>query len=262
VALYKSASERRASTSERQRASDDRYLHRLKARYPVGPCPVEVPLWVWIMSGIVVADQSGHAAIIYLSRCKNRTAAAVIEQAALCLDGPKARRFTAERSRRIAAIGLALVHLAHYRESQGSWRGVVWGIPQSWMVACLRNQAKRVGTDDYGRPIYETPTRSALIGYHSQAANPWNGQAGYLRVLEWAGLFECYRPSWERALPVEKLGEHGTLNRYIIVGHIEDSEDREPVIRGNYPLETRVGSTAPISSVAMICPPPPSSGPP
>ena len=200
------------------RERDDRYLERLRARLVAGGLDLltanrarVIPFAVWLMCAQVIADRSGRAARLYLSRLRNRPAAGSILRASIAPElGAHRRSWSDLRTRRIAALGLALVHLAAPTRRRDQWGGgIVRGIARGALCALLRDPLDR-------RPS-STPSVSALVGVHRADAAPEGGQVGYLRALAAAGL------TYRQQLPAhevgrDELGPSGwALNRYWIV---------------------------------------------
>lgn len=200
------------------RERDDRYLERLRARLVAGGLDLltanrarVIPFKVWLMCAQVIADRSGRAARLYLSRLHNRPAAGAILRASISpIAGAERRSWSDLRTRRIAALGLALVHLAAPTRRRDQWGGgIVKGLARKALCALLRDPLDR-------RPS-ATPSVEALVGVHRPGAAPDGGQVGYLRALVSAGL------TYRQQLPAsevgrDELGPSGwALNRYWIV---------------------------------------------
>jgi len=200
------------------RERDERYLERLRARLVAGGLELlsanrarVIPFKVWLMCAQVIADRSGRAARLYLSRLHNRPAAGAILRASIAPElGAEQRSWSDLRTRRIAALGLALVHLALSTRRRDQWGGgIVKGLPRKALCALLR--------DPLDRRRSATPSVEALVGVHRPGAAPDGGQVGYLRALVSAGL------TYRQQLPAsdvgrDELGPSGwAMNRYWIV---------------------------------------------
>lgn len=204
---------RRRAVERREAAYLERMTQRAIAAGHTGKGLRMVPLAVWTGCAQVVADPTGRAARIHLRRLVNRTAAGAILRAALGAgsDGTWATL----RTRRIAALGLALVWLGQYTARVGPWNCIVKGIPRAALAVLLRDPfdtRARSGKRGAGVPAVTT-----LFGTHRPGAADDSGDAGYFCSLRSAGL--VYRqqvPAWD-AGPGE-VGPSGyTCNRYWIV---------------------------------------------
>jgi hypothetical protein len=210
---------RRARTRvQALRERDERYLERLRARLVAGGLELMsanrarvIPFKVWLMCAQVIADRSGRAARLYLARLLNRPAAGAILRASIApVLGAEHRSWSDLRTRRIAALGLALVHLSATTRRRDQWGGgIVKGLPRGALCALLRDPLDR-------RPS-ATPSVEALVGVHRPGAAPNGGQVGYLPALVSAGL------TYRQQLPASEVGRDEVgpsgwaMNRYWIV---------------------------------------------
>jgi hypothetical protein len=226
---------RRAALQRRE----SNYLQRLTQRVrDLGGHGVgirAIPLRVWIACAQVIADPTGRAARIQLRRLQNRTAAGAILRAALQPAEPEqgaagltaGRSWASMRTRRIAALGVALAMLAQPTRRRGPWGAVVMGIPRGAFAALLR--------DPYDSREKGTPAITTLFGIHRPGASADSSQAGYFVALHAAGL--AYRqqlPAHEaHAYEVQGPSGHAT-NRYWLVSDtiacIESDQVRELAI--------------------------------
>lgn len=200
------------------RARDERYLQRLRARLIADGLDLMsanrarlIPFKLWLLCAMVIADRSGRAARAELAKLKNRAAAGAILRASIAPEQRAERRSWADlRTRRIAALGLAIVHLAQPTRRRDQWGGgIVRGIARGALCALLRDVMDR-------RPT-ATPSVSALRGVHRPGGSADNGQIGYLDALEAAGLL------YSQQLPASEAGRDEVgpsgwaMNRYWLV---------------------------------------------
>jgi hypothetical protein len=216
---------RRRELAERRRRAEERdrrYLERLRARLRERGLeqrepPRLIPRRVWVLAQDVLADPSGRAVRIWMSRARNKVAVGAIRLAAL-VPGPAGSRYSwaDERARRIAALGLGLLELGAPTARRGIWTDVVRGVTRGALCALLANPWERE----------RRPSMTALAGRHRSGADFTTGQVGYLRALEEAGF--CYRqqlPADDRSVRGferwrGKEGDVWTSNRYWIVSLI------------------------------------------
>lgn len=200
------------------RARDDRYLERLRARLLAGGLELlsanrarVIPFKLWLLCAMVIADRSGRAARVELAKLKNRPAAGAILRASIAPElGAERRSWSDLRTRRIAALGLAIVHLADPTRRRDQWGGgLVRGIPRGALCALLR--------DPLDPRSSATPSISALVGVHRPGATADTGQVGYLNALAAAGLlYRQQLPACEAGR--DEVGPSGwAMNRYWVV---------------------------------------------
>jgi hypothetical protein len=171
-----------------------------------------IPFKVWLMCAQVLADRSGRAARLYLARLQNRPAAGSILRASIAPElGAERRSWSDLRTLRIAALGLALVHLAAPTRRRDQWGGgIVKGLARGAFCALLRDPLDP-------RPSATPSVSTVFGGAHRPGAAPESGQVGYFVPLAAAGL------AYRQQLPAsevgrDELGPSGwALNRYWIV---------------------------------------------
>lgn len=190
-----------------------------------------IPRIVWERSWQQVSDRTGRAIREGFRREGNTRAKAVIAKAALCIGDDQLARYSWAdmRARRIAALGLALLALAKRTRRRDCWGGgIVKGISRGALAALLRDvHEPRAIVDGNGRRRRSkgTPAITTLAGTHRTDGTPQNGQVGYLRALQAAGLF------YRQQLP-EGVGEpcefaHGgthPTNRYWLASAVKTAE--------------------------------------
>ncbi len=176
------------------------------------------------MCWLVMADLSGRAARYFLGRERNRALAGYILEESLA-----GRSWTSLRARRTCTLGLLFGAMAKYGRTRGKWGGVVMGIPQTAIIAALRDPyetqpeyelpARPWRTD--GKPELRDPARparSTVFGEHRKNGRARSGQAGYFDAFVQCGAMKSYQLEAERAEPFEVLGPSGhALNRYDVV---------------------------------------------
>jgi hypothetical protein len=202
---------RRRAVERREAAYLERMTQRAIAAGHSGQGLRTIPLATWVGCAQVVADPTGRAARIHLRRLVNRTAAGAILRASL---GPGSDGTWATlRTRRIAALGLALVWLGQYTARVGPWNCIVKGIPRAALAVLLRDPFDtRAGKRGAGVPAVTT-----LFGTHRPGAADDSGDAGYFCALRSAGLVYRQQVPACDATPGE-VGPSGyTCNRYWIV---------------------------------------------
>jgi hypothetical protein len=196
----------------RQSAADAKFLFKLRQKLEnAGADPTaarhirSIPVSIRIMAADILADRSGKAAKIYLSRSHNPRAAAAI-RAAVNDD------MQSDRSRRIIALGLSLVALSKDTNRKGQWRRIVRGIPQTALTGILKDPW-----------THRRPSLSAVRGIHGEESY----DRGYLDCLKNAGL--CYSQQLPRAAvaPFEALGEYSVNRYWIVTPHIADLSPEE-----------------------------------
>lgn len=189
--------------------------------------PVPIPKRVWVMCWLIMGDLSGRAARFFLERERNRAYAGYVLESAL---GSGARSWSSLRARRECTHGLMLGALTKYGRVRGKWGGVVMGIPQTAILAALRDPYETRAP--YWLPALPwrpkpelrdpaLPSRTALSGEHKRGGT--RGDVGYFNALEQLGAVKSYQLPAERAEPFEVLGPSGhALNRYDVIA--KDSE--------------------------------------
>lgn len=185
--------------AERER----RYFNRLSARYTLGQCPEKIEFDLWEMGQRIIGDTSGRAAEIYLERAKNRNAVAAIRNA--LGNGGVVEDL---RDRRIVALGLLIEKKARWAIARTEFNQVMRGIPETAMLRYLHQP---------GRPPDELPSLSALNGIHRTCAEVGSYHLGYLRALQWSGLFWREQPKKCDAPTIETMGAYA-LNVYHVIG--------------------------------------------
>lgn len=215
--------QRARSRVQALRDRDERYLARLRQRLQARGVELMatnrlklIPFRVWMLCACVLADRSGRAARLELSKLKNRAAAGAILRASIAPElGAERRSWSDLRTRRIAALGLALVHLADTTRRRDQWGGgMVRGLARKALCALLRDPLDP-------RPT-AIPSVEALVGVHRTGADPNGGQVGYLRALVSAGL--VYRQQLPASVAGrDEVGPSGwAMNRYwIVTGALE-----------------------------------------
>jgi hypothetical protein len=185
-----------------------------------------VPMRVWVMCSQVIADPSGKAGRIHLRRMRNRTAAGAILTAAMERAGDeqtaaeRARSWSDMRTRRIAALGLALATLAAPTRRRGPWGAIVIGIPRGAFAALLR--------DPFDARAKAKPAITTLFGTHRPGAAETSGQVGYFVALRAAGLVYRQQLPKHEASAYECWGPSGyATNRYWVATDEPHSIDDE-----------------------------------
>jgi hypothetical protein len=155
-----------------------------------------------------LADNSGRAIAYYVRTHPDKIVAAAARRAAL-LPGPNGvcrYAWTDYRARSIAALGLAMGRTAVETNRRGKWSRIMRGFPVGAFSALLRNPYTG-----------EKPHPKTLTGRWREA-DPEKGQVGYLRALEWAGLFYSQQLPKDAVEPFEAAGASGhSVNRYWIL---------------------------------------------
>lgn len=236
---------RRAALQRRESAYLQALTDRVRAAGGHGVGIRAIPLRVWTMCLQITADATGRAARVHLRQLKNRTAAGAILSAALQppelpghiphapewaqpepepADAPR-RSWASLRTRRIAALGLALTHLAGPTRRRGPWGGLVMGIPRGAFCKLLRDPYD----PDHDRG---TPAITTVFGTHRRGAAADSAQVGYFVALRSAGLAYRQQLPAHEASPYEVQGPSGhATNRYWIASDViacmESDEARE-----------------------------------
>jgi hypothetical protein len=214
-------SSRRRALERRERDYLERLTRRCKAKgYHFGIRVI--PMRVWAACAQVIADPTGRAARMHLKRLNNRTAAGAILDAAI--PERSGRTWAALRVRRIAALGIALVMLAHRTRRRGPWGALVRGIPRAALAALLRDpfDDRAPGADGRAPAI---PSVTALFGTHRPGAAPMGPDVGYFVPLRAAGV------AYAQQLPAEQVqssevGPSGhALNRYWVASDTPETID-------------------------------------
>ena len=202
-----------ASTrAQRARARDAAHLARLDLKIRAhGGTPTairNIPITVWTQAAQVMADQTGRAARLHLRRADHRSAAGAILRAALGTGKQTADRSWSDlRTRRIAALGLALLALSKNTRRHGPWGALVIGVPRGALAALLR--------DPFDRRHNAAPSTSALFGTHRKDADPTSADVGYFPALRAAGMVYSQQLPKAEAHPCETWGPTGyAFNRY------------------------------------------------
>lgn len=220
--------QRRREQARRLRDREGKHLAALTARVAaIGGTPIAIrgiPMAVWSMCLQVMADATGRAARIWMRRHSNRAAVGVVLAAALGRVTPTQTEATAEvteevtptdarswaslRTRRIAALGLALLYLSRRTHRDGPWGAVVIGIPRGALAALLR--------DPYDTTASATPHITALFGTHRTGADPLtSSQVGYFVTLAAHGFAYRQQLPANEAQRTELWGPSGyAFNRY------------------------------------------------
>lgn len=226
---YKSAKGRKADIQKRQQRARERdlqHMDRLHRRMKQAGISLEAPLRciptaVWIMCREILADRSGQAVRLYLKREPNKVAVGCILQAALVPleGGGYLHTWADDRSRKIAALGLALLHLSVGTLRKGPYTSIVRGFTRGAFRALLADPFEPENK----------PALTTLSGVHRRGGSVQNGQLGYLTALERSGFMYRQQIPPEAALPNERWGDW-TSNRYWLVGsmlaHIWDGKVR------------------------------------
>lgn len=123
-----------------------------------------IPVSVWRACQEVIGDATGRAAWRHLNAMQNRPARRALLRALRGLP------WSELRTRRIAALGIALVLLARPTERHGDWTGgVVRGVPRAALASLLRDPR-----------VPEHKARVTIAGAHA-----------YLCLLTDTGLVYC-----------------------------------------------------------------------
>lgn len=226
---------RRQRQRDRDAATESRILDAVSAKIVnaggARTRPQGCPVGVWRMCWQVRGDATGGAARVWLKRTRDRAQVAAIIRAALwdgheppegnadALPEVGARSWAQDHVRCIAAIGLALAHMAERTRRRGKWNGLVKGFGQGFFAALLHDPFDQrpapPGTYANGLPKKRpgTPHTKTIFGKRS------DDDAGYLHTLIRAGLL--HMPQQLRAEYVsaaEKNGPSGhSYSRYWIV---------------------------------------------
>lgn len=187
----------------RERALHAKVLETLRAA-PHKPNAVMcrlIPLHVWERCRAIVADPGGKLARFWLAKIPNRVAAGTILRGAFD-DEPNAH-WGNRRTRRLIAVGLALLWLSQPTKRKYGFTRLVMGIPREALAALVADPF-----DPHDRGV----CLSTLSGEQ-------RGQVGYLKKLHAAGFM--YRQQLtlkhhaDKIEPCEVLGPSGhATNRY------------------------------------------------
>lgn len=180
-----------------------------------------IPAHVWRMSWSIVADSSGHSAIMHLARCPNRALAGGVLKAAM---NRGRYSWASMRARRICALGLVYGALAKSTARRGPWGSLVMGFTRGAFAALLRDPMD----PDHERG---TPALSTVFGVHRTDGTPENGEAGYFQALRDAGVVYRQQLPKGEAYACETYGPSGyATNRYWLVARdaeaVRDTELR------------------------------------
>jgi hypothetical protein len=202
--------ELRERRQEKARARDARLHARMLAKLKNAPHQTTnaefatfIGCTTWRDTWSIVGDQSGRLAMYHLGRIKNRVAAGMILKAAFWNE--RDAHWGNPRTRRIVALGLALLWLSRPTSRKYGFTNLVLGVPQGAFRKLLANPF-----DPYGRSV----SRSALSndGDH----------VGYLSKLRDAGFM--YGQQLDKVHHADKLercelvGPSGhATNRYWVV---------------------------------------------
>ena len=226
-----------------ERASDRRYREGLERRsvdWAEPPTKRDskgrewrtIPQRIWTMCKDIVSDTSGKAWRYWARQVRNKTALGAIRRAALLpsADGRTTRRSWAdETARRMAALGLALVHLAKHTSRKGPFCLIVRGVSLTALCWLLGYPVSSTIKGDVARAAAaKVPHYNTLIGRHrGTSSDRERGTLGYLRCLEETGLIaqtqQAYTDPapWEQSDVIVRPGmqpRRFNMNRYWVVG--------------------------------------------
>lgn len=198
-----------------------------------------IPQSVWVMCKDIVSDTSGRAWRYWARQTRNKAALGAIRRAALLptADGVPRRSFADECTRRIAALGLALVNLAKHTSRKGPFCMIVRGIPVAalrWLLGYPVSQAVRGEAER--EAAARLPHYNTLIGRHrGTGSDRERGTLGYLRCLEETGLIALTQQAytdpapWEQSEIVFRAGmqpRRFNMNRYWITGDASSTRNK------------------------------------